>query len=135
VSSRRCARVALIVSLAASGCDSTAERERESAAQVARAEEQLRTADNPRKGSVLGSLDAPCVGKEPCEVQRLCRAAYRLHVEAVDLTGAAKQKLAQGSAEEAAKLLGSAQEKLEQAGGEVANCTLRAGALRRQYKL
>ncbi len=122
----------LITTLA---CDSSASRERSSAADVARAEEQLRSAENSRKASVLTALDGPCEGNAPCEVQRLCRPVYRLHVEAVSLTEAAKQQLADGHAERAAKLLGSAEEKLKQAQGEVASCTLRAGALPRQYKL
>ena len=137
MSTARIARGALIggLSLAALGCDSSANQERQSAADVARAEEQLRSADNSRKASLLGALDAACAGKEPCEVQRLCRAAYERHVTAVSLTAAAKQQLTDGRAEEAAKLLGAAEEKLKQAQGEVATCTVRAGDLRRRYKL
>lgn len=135
MTARRTVWLALTSSLTALGCDRSEQQERQSAAEVVRAEEQLRSADNSRKGSVLSALDAPCVGQEPCEVQRLCRAAYRLHVEAVTLTGAAKQQLGDGNPETAAKLLGSAQEKLQRAQAEVASCTVRAGDLRRRYKL
>ena len=128
------ARIGLLL-VAALGCDSSESRERQSAAIVVRAEEQLRSAENSGKARLLSALDGPCAGREPCDVQRLCRAAYQLHVTALSLTGAAKQQLADGRAEEAAKLLGAAEEKLAQAQGEVASCTLRAGELRRRYKL
>jgi hypothetical protein len=134
---RRVAPTTLVVVMASAafGCDRDTDRERQSAADVVRAERSVREADNAQKARALGALEAPCVGQKPCEVQRICRAAYQLHVEALSLTAAAKQQLGDGRAEEAAKLLGSAQEKLQRAQGDVATCTERAGALRRLYKL
>lgn len=64
-----------------------------------------------------------------------CAAAYALHVDALALTQAAKQQLADDQGEAAAKLLGAAQQKLEQARAPIADCTDRAAALRRRYGL
>lgn len=117
------------------GCASETSPERRSAADVVRAEETLRSADNAQKARLLGALSTPCVGPESCETQRICRGAYQLHVEALGLTGAAKDKLNAGQGDEAARLLGSAEEKLKQAQADVTTCTEHAHDLRRRYKL
>lgn len=121
--------------VALAGCGSENQRERQSAAEVVRAEETLRSADNAQKAQLLGALSTPCLGAEACETQRICRAAYQLHVDALSLTGAAKDKLGAGQAEEAGRLLGSAEEKLKQAQVDVTSCTEHAHDLRRRYKL
>ncbi len=102
---------------------------------MVRAAETLRAADNAHKARLLGALEAPCVGARACETQRICREAYRLHVDALNLTGAAKDKLSAGQAEDAARLLGSAEEKLKRAQADVTTCTEHAHDLRRFYKL
>jgi hypothetical protein len=56
-------------------------------------------------------------------------------VEALTLTQAAKQQLADGKPDEAAKILGAAEQKLGAADTKVSGCTDREGALRRRYKL
>ena len=130
------ARLALIatIALASVACASGSERERQSAADVARAEETIRNADNSAKRSALGLLSAPCVAALPCEAQRLCREAYTLHVEAFELTQAAKQAV-ETDPTRAASLLGPAQQKLAQARTQVATCTERVRTLRHDYKL
>ena len=128
-------RVALGLLCALLGCGKGSDAERRSAADVARAEESVRGADNAHKAQLLSLFASPCVGQEPCDVQRRCRAAYAQHVDALHLTAAAQQRLSDGHGEEAAKLLGSAEQKLQSAGAEIGDCTARAGELRRHYHL
>ena len=131
------AHLALVLTLlqGSLGCASETSPERRSAADVVRAEEMLRSADNAQKARLLSALSTPCVGADSCETQRICRAAYQLHVEALGLTGAAKDKLGAGQGDEAARLLGSAEQKLKQAQLDVTACTEHAHELRRRYKL
>jgi len=118
------------------GCDPNRElREQQSASSVALAEERLRALPNADKARALGLLSGACFGTEPCEVQRRCRDAYAGHVQATTLTAAAKQKFADGDAQAAAGLVTAAEQKLAQAARDVADCTDRASALRRHYKL
>jgi hypothetical protein len=118
-------------------CDGAKElRAKQSAGGVLLALQVLREAGNAEKAKALtGLAQAPCVGEGVCELRDACRAAYALHVEGLTLTQAAKQQLQDGKALDAAKLLGSAEEKLKDAGRQVDDCTDRAGALRRRYKL
>jgi hypothetical protein len=110
--------------------------ERHSAARVTRAIEVLREAPNAAKAQPLANLaKLPCAGSDVCKTRDACSAAYAMHVEAVTLTQAAKQQLADGHASEAAKVLGAAERKLAQANLEVTTCTDLEGALRRRYKL
>ena len=121
---------------ALAGCGSKEAAAQQSAAQVARAVEVLREADNAKKGPALAALSAlPCQGEGVCEARDACRTGYTEHVEAFTLTQAAKQLMTDGKAEEAANLLGSAEEKLLGAGRKVTSCTEREAALRRRYKL
>jgi hypothetical protein len=118
------------------GCDpKREEREQQSASSVAFAEERLRALPNADKAQALGLLSGACYGAEPCDVQRRCRDAYAGHVQATTLTAAAKQKLLDGDAQGAAGLVTAAEQKLTQAARDVADCTDRASALRRHYKL
>ena len=126
---------ALLVVVLASCEPSVHDRERQSAAQVLRAEQAVRSADNADKQRLLPFFAMPCFGQEPCDVQRRCREAYALHVDALRLTQVAKQTFADGKSAEAAGLLGSAEHKLQQARSQVADCTDRASALRRRYHL
>lgn len=127
-------RLALLVLL---GCSSSADpAEVKSAAQTARAVEVLRLAPNPAKAAALASLAAlGCTGAEVCAARDACTAAYRLHVEGLSLTEAAKLQMADGKGEAAAGLLGAAEQKLGQAQALVASCTDREAALRRRFKL
>jgi hypothetical protein len=110
--------------------------EQKSAAQVARAIEVLRQAPNPAKAEPLALLSRlPCTGHDVCQTRDDCRAAYALHVEALTLTEAAKQKLADDQPLEAAKLLNASDEKLKAADSRITTCTQLEGALRRRYKL
>ena len=110
--------------------------EQKSAAQVARAIEVLRQAPNPAKAEPLAILaKLPCAGADVCRTRDGCRDAYALHVEAVTLTAAAKQKLADDQPAEAAKLLNASEQKLKDADAKVTTCTELEGALRRRYKL
>jgi hypothetical protein len=56
-------------------------------------------------------------------------------VEALTLTAAAKQKLADDQPLEAAKLLNASDQKLKDADVKVSACTALEGALRRRYNL
>jgi hypothetical protein len=118
-------------------CDGAKElREKQSAGGVLLALQVLREAGNAEKAKALtGLAQAPCLGEGVCELRDTCRVAYALHVEGLTLTQAAKQQLGDGKALDAAKLLGSAEEKLKAAGPKVDECTDRAGALKRRYKL
>jgi hypothetical protein len=111
-------------------------REKQSAGGVLLALQVLREADNADKSRALAGLtQAPCLGEGVCELRDTCRAAYALHIEGLTLTQAAKQQLGDGKALDAAQLLGAAEEKLKAAGIKVEDCTDRAGALKRRYKL
>jgi hypothetical protein len=129
------ARQLLLLALAQLGafaCDANAaQREAETTSYVARSEERLRNASNPEKAEALKLFDRPCSAPpEACEVQRICRSAYNLHVDGLKLKDVAKSKMAAGQDLEAAKLLGAAGDKLKQAGPRVAECTNRAAQLR-----
>jgi hypothetical protein len=131
-------RGALALLFAASlSCDGAKElRAKQSAGGVLLALGVLREAPNPAKAKALtGLAQAPCNGEGVCEVRDVCRAAYALHVEALTLTSAAKQKLADGEAQQAAQLLAPAEEKLKASSAQIDDCNARAGAMRRRYKL
>jgi hypothetical protein len=140
VSGWRSGRLHLLLLLGAPcwlGCDGAKElRAQQSAGGVLLALGVLREAPNQAKAKALSGLaQAPCNGEGVCEVRDACRAAYALHVEALTLTAAAKQKLTDGQAQLAAALLGPAEEKLKAASAKIEDCNERAGALRRRYKL
>jgi hypothetical protein len=110
--------------------------EQQSAARVARAIELVREAPNAAKAGPLTDLaNVSCIGAEVCKARDACAAAYTEHVEAVTLTAAAKQKLADGDAGEAAKLLNASEQKLTASAPKVTACTDLEASLRRQYKL
>jgi hypothetical protein len=127
---------AALLALCCACSSATEAAERKSAAQVARAIELLRQAPNAAKAAPLAQLaKLACQGSEVCATRDACRSAYAMHVEAVTLTSAAKQRLADGRPDEAAKILGAAEQKLADADVKVSACTDREGALRRRYKL
>lgn len=134
--SQRVARLAFAAALLL-GCHAAEElRAQQSAGGVLLALKVLRDAPNASKAKALNGLaQAPCTGEGVCAVRDVCRKAYALHVEGITLTEAAKQRLRDGQALEAATLLGPAEEKLREAGRQVDDCTDRAAALQRRYKL
>jgi hypothetical protein len=110
--------------------------EQQSAARVARGIELVREAPNAAKAGPLTELaKLACLGAEVCKARDACTAAYAEHVEAVTLTAAAKQKLADGDAGEAAKLLNASEQKLAASAPRVTACTDLEASLRRRYKL
>jgi hypothetical protein len=125
------------VAVLALSCSSSQEAAaQKSAAQVARAIEVLRQAPNPAKAAPLAALaKLPCSAPDVCQTRDRCREAYAVHVEAISLTGAAKQKLANDEPLEAAKLLNASDQKLKDADLRVTTCTELEGALRRRYNL
>jgi len=126
------------LALAALGCRARpSPADAEAVAHICWTEQRLRTVANPEKAPYLTSMRAAgcTTGSEACVVRDRCAAAYALHVDALALTQAAKQQLADDQGEAAAKLLGAAQQKLEQARAPIADCTDRAAALRRRYGL
>ena len=127
---------AVVLSFTTLSCSQRDPEAQQSAGRVARAIEVLRNAANDAKAKPLEALaQVACTGPDVCETREACRAAYTLHVDAVSLTGAARQKAADGQATDAAKLLGSAQQMLGEAGSKVQACIERESALRRRYKL
>lgn len=131
------AAAALPVLLGLPGCGSSPDpAELKSAAQTARAVEVLRLAPNPGKAAALTSLAAlGCTGAEVCATRDACSAAYRVHVEGLNLTEAAKLQMGDGKGDAAAGLLAAAEQKVGQAQTLVASCTEREAALRRRFKL
>jgi hypothetical protein len=130
---RALALTALLVLACGSRVDPEAQR---SAGRIAHAVEQLRNAPNASKATALGELGKlPCTGPDVCETRAACQTAYSQHIDALNLTAAAKLKLTEGDGAESAKLLGAAEEKLGQAARLVSLCTERESALRRRYKL
>jgi hypothetical protein len=110
--------------------------EQQSAARVARAIELVREAPNAAKAAPLTELaKLGCIGVDVCKTRDACTSAYTLHVEALSLTAAAKQKLADGDAAEAAKLLNASEQKLVASAPQVTACTDLEASLRRQHKL
>lgn len=110
--------------------------EQKSAAQIARAVEVLREAPNAAKAEPLAQLSKlPCSGADVCQTRDACSSAYTLHVDAVALTAAAKQKLGDDDPLAAAKLLNASEQKLKDADVKVTQCTDLEGALRRRHKL
>jgi hypothetical protein len=131
-------RVALALAfVSALGCDarSTEESQRQrDVAQLCWAENRVRNAPNAGKASLLAELSrAPCPAPDACRMRDACVAAYTLHVEALELTAAAKQLLSDHRDAEAAGILGAAGEKLKKAGPAVEECTALSGELRRAY--
>jgi hypothetical protein len=118
-------------------CSSAREAEaRKSAARVARAIEVLRNSPNQAKAGPLAELGKlGCGAGEICAARDTCLVAYRLHVDAVALTEAAKLQVASRDDQMAGKLLISADQKLNEAGVRVADCVEREAALRHRYKL
>jgi len=107
-----------------------------SAAQVARAIEVLRNAPNSAKAEPLSTLaKLGCTGADVCKTRDACTGGYAMHVEALTLTAAAKQKLADGDAGDAAKLLNASEQKLAASAPKVTACTDLEASLRRRYKL
>lgn len=129
------ARLGACVLLAA--CRSSQQAaEQKSAAQIARAVEVLREAPNAAKAEPLAQLSKlPCSGVDVCQTRDACSSAYTLHVDAVALTAAAKQKLGDDDPLAAAKLLNASEQKLKDADVKVTQCTDLEGALRRRHKL
>jgi hypothetical protein len=119
------------------GCHAAEElRAQQSAGGVLLALKHLRDAPNADKAKALrGLAQAPCANRAVCEVRDACQRAYTLHVEGLALTQAARQQLRDGKSLDAAKLVGSAEQKLKQASPRVDDCTERASALQRRYKL
>jgi hypothetical protein len=107
-----------------------------SAGQVARAIELVRNADNDAKRAPLAALGkVACGSPEVCAVRDVCVEAYKLHVDAVEMTQLAKEAAANGKTPRATLLLIEAQKKLSLSGPPVANCVEREGELRRRFKL
>ena len=129
--------LALTAPILVLACGSRVDPEaQQSAGRIARAVELLRSAPNAGKPTALSELKKlACAGPDVCETRLACETAYAQHIDALNLTAAAKLKLDDGHGDEAAKLLGSAEEKLGQAAPLVTVCTEREAALRRRYKL
>jgi hypothetical protein len=134
---RHPARVALLSLLAALGCDARSAEEgrrQRDVAQLCWAEDRLRNAPNTGKAALLAELSrAPCPAPDACRMRDACVGAYTLHVDALALTGAAKQLLSERRDAEAAGILGAAEEKLKKAGPGIERCTALSAELRRGY--
>jgi hypothetical protein len=97
-------------------------------------EQRLRTVANPEKAAFLADMArSPCPKPDACRLRDKCTSAYTLHVDALNLTQAAKQQIADGQPASAAGLLGAAESNLKQAGVAVEECTTLAAEIRRRY--
>lgn len=119
------------------GCPASRDAEvATSAGHVARAIEALRSAPNDAKRAPLEALaKVSCASPEVCAVRDACQAAYKLHVEAVELTQMAKSAMAEGKTPRASKLAISAQQNLSLAAGQLEGCIQREGELRHRFNL
>lgn len=128
---------ALLTVCLAFACDSRSREEsrrQREVAQLCWVEDRIRNAPNAGKGAVLSELSrAPCPAPDACRMRDACVAAYALHVDALELTAAAKQLLSDHKDVEAAGILGAAEAKLKQAGPGIEQCTAASADLRRAY--
>jgi hypothetical protein len=124
-----------VFALGVFGCDPhDGLHEQQTVAHLCWTEERLRRAANPDKAALLAELaTAPCPDRAACTVRDKCAAAYTLHVDALKLTQAAKQRMQAGEGQQAAGLLSAAEANLKQAGVQVAQCTELTAKLRHDY--
>jgi hypothetical protein len=133
-------RLSAALLLCGFGCDPRAGeeglRQKQSVAHLCWVENRIRSASNPEKSSFLADLSrSPCPTPDACRMRETCVAGYTVHVDALSLTSAAKQLMAEGRDGEAARLLGAAEGKLKEAGPNVEQCTSLSADLRRAYSL
>jgi hypothetical protein len=124
-----------VFALGVFGCDlNDGLRERQTVAHLCWTEERLRGAANPDKAAALAELAAAaCPNRSACAMRDTCAAAYTLHVDALKLTQAAKQRMQDGEGVQAASLLGAAEANLKQASLKVGQCTELTAKLRHDY--
>lgn len=130
---------AALLLLGGIGCDRRSEetvRAQQQAGRLGWIEDRIRNASNAEKSSFLTDLaSAPCPAPDACDMRDTCVSGYTLHVEALKLTAAAKQLVADGRDAEAASILVAAETKLKEAGAKIAECTSLAASLRRSYSV
>ncbi|RYZ01129.1 MAG: hypothetical protein EOO73_36505 [Myxococcales bacterium] len=137
MSSRAC--IAAVLLLGCVSCDtrsSESVRAQRSVSHLCWVENRIRNAPNPEKATFLADFArSPCPAPDACLMRDRCVVAYTLHVEALQLTAAAKQLIADHRDAEAAALLGAAQTNLQDAGSKIQQCTSLAANLRHTYSI
>jgi hypothetical protein len=99
-------------------------------------ENRVRNADNAEKARHLAELaSTACPVPDACRMRDACVSAYTLHVDALNLTAAAKQLMSDGRHGEAAGILGAAEAKLKLAGPQIEQCTALSAGLRSSYSI
>ncbi len=106
---------------------------------MAHAVEQLRSAPNAAKAPLLRALERqPCESEDVCELKRVCVAAYRDQLGALDGARALEHALSGDAAApppaSAAALVESSEHRLEAARAGARHCAELQGALSRRYK-
>ncbi|MDF3067960.1 MAG: hypothetical protein K0R38_3561 [Polyangiaceae bacterium] len=111
-------------------------RAQQSVAHLCWIENRIRNAANAEKTSFLADFArSPCPAPDACTMRDACVSAYTLHVDALGLTAAAKQLIADQRDADAAGILGAAETKLKEAGPKIAQCTSLSADLRRAYSV
>jgi hypothetical protein len=111
---------------------------RAEAERIVYAVEALRSAPNDAKPPLLKALEgAECTLEDVCELKRVCREAYEVHLRALSGTRAARHAIEgdAGASKKAAELLGQSARWLEEAAEKTKRCTDLEGEVVRKYKL
>lgn len=123
-----------VVLVAVVGCDEKERATRSEAANVSRAIDAVRTAENAHKSGPLAALRAvACSAPEVCAVRSHCVAAYETHVAALGLVDEAKATVATAPAASVAAILASAERGLGQAKAATDECATRQGEMVRRF--
>jgi hypothetical protein len=126
----------LALSCLLAGCPTRDNDERSEAAQLSRAVDSLRNADNAAKGAHLDSVrNAACSAPDVCAVRSVCLSGYELHVRALDGLAKAMVTTTDGGNESTAALLGTARADLERSRALTERCTEAQGEMVRRYRV
>ncbi|HEV8549568.1 MAG TPA: hypothetical protein VGQ57_11085 [Polyangiaceae bacterium] len=118
------------------GCDASERAARAEAADISRAVDAVRAADNPAKAGPLAALrDKSCSVADICAVKSLCIAAYEQHERALALVAEAKAGITAAPAASVAQTLTLAESALTRAKSQTDDCATRQGEMARHFKV
>jgi hypothetical protein len=118
------------------GCPASDGPVRSEAAQLSRAIDALRSADNAAKAPHLKGLrETACSEPDVCAVRSTCVAGYELHLGALAAMAGAQAVLADAGPDAAARVLDRAKADLERAHVLTERCTEAQGELIRKYRV
>lgn len=115
------------------GCGRSEESKRAEVASVTVAIDRLRTAANPDKAAMLGTLEkTPCTMKDVCDLKQQCVEAYRLQVSTLaQIEGLKNGQLGEGQLSDQIKTL---QAQLARARDGAKNCVDAEAKLLDRYR-